>query len=306
MKRIVAVVYLPITVIYLTLSYIYPTDPVTRVDHHLTLAEARVFAISMAITYIFIWILAFYAARELIAYSQSIKQYKDGDAFSMLASALLVIAVYLPFRTISKILLNYLAHLHPAFTQTSYLLITYINVLFPLAIYAYISIGGARLFSMVRSKVPLQHVCALALLLCMVAATYCYVAFSTSVKLTPSNWFVTIDYHIAAPLRIYTVVVPHLFMWAIGLIGTYQLYFYQRHIQGIIYKNSLMMLSVGLTLQIITTIVVQYLIVIAATIERLPVGVMLLLSVILLSTVIGAYIMIVKGINRLRVFEELI
>lgn len=306
MRRIIAVVYFPLAVIYLFLSFIYPTDPVTMVDHHLNITEARVLAMTLATIYILIWILAFFAARELTAYSRSIRQYKDGEAFFMLASALLAIAIYLPFRNLTKILLNYAAYLHPAFTTTSSVTITYINIVFPLVIYVYISMGGSRLLHMVRTKIPLQHVCALALLLCVIAATYCYAAFSSSTKLTPANWFVTVDYQINVPFRIFTVVVPHLFMWAIGLIGTYQIYFYQQKVRGIIYKHSLKMLSVGITLQIITTIAVQYLIVIAANIEHLPVGVMLLLAVTLLTTVTVAYVMIVRGINRLRIFEELI
>lgn len=304
-KRILATVYFPLSVAYVVLSYIYPTDPVTMIDRHWSYSQARIIALTFAAVYIVIWHFAYFAASELIAYSHSIKQYKDGEAFSLLASALFLIAVYLPFRCLSKISLNYAAHLHPSFTSTSNMIISYINVLFPLAIYAYISMGGSRLFRMVRAKVPFGHVCILALILCTLAATYCYAAFSTSVKLTPSDWMVPINYDIVAPLRILTIVVPYLFMWVIGFIAVYQIYFYQQHVQGIIYKNSLKLLSTGLTMVIVTTVTVQYITVAAARIGHLPTQVTISLSLSIMAGVLLACVLIVKGVNRLRIFEEL-
>lgn len=305
MKRIVAVVYLPLAVIYLLLSYIYPTDPVTIVDRHLSVLDARIIALTFASVFIVLWLFSYIAARELIAYSHSIKQYKDGDAFLMLACALLVLAVYLPVRAISKILLNYIAHLHPAFTTQSNMIITYTNVLFPLAVFVYISRGGSRLFSMVKAKVPLEHVSILALTLCVLASTYCFAAFSSYTKLTPSDWLVPIDYKVAMPLRIFTLVVPFLFMWAIGFMAMYQIYFYQQKIRGIIYRNSLRLLTLGLALLILANIAVQYITVFAPIIKHLPAGLTLFCASVIFSIMLTACLLIIKGVNRLRVFEEL-
>lgn len=306
MKRIIAVVYLPLAIIYLYLSYIYPTDSITIADHHLNLTEARIIALTFASLFVVIWLVTFYAAREFVAYCRCINQYKDGDAFLMLAWGLLVIAAYVPIRSISKIVLDYITHLHPAFTATSNMIITYINILIPLVVFGYISIGGSKLHSMVRSKIPTAHVSILALILCTVAATYCYAAFSPTPKVTPTDWLVIIDYNIAMPLRIFTVVVPHLYMWAVGLIATYQIYFYQQKIRGIIYKESLKLLSAGLTLVIVVTMAIQYLNAIASSVLRQPTGVMLLFAVVIFGIVMVAYALIVKGVSRLRVFEELL
>jgi hypothetical protein len=281
-------------------------DPATITNRHLSLSEARVIALTFAAVFILMWIFAYYAARELIAYSQSIKLYKDGEAITRLASALFVIALYLPVRCISKILLNYVAHLHPSFTTTSNMLITYINVLFPLAIYAYISIGGYRLFSMVRAKVPVEHVSLLAIALCVVAATYCYAAFSSSVKLTPTNWLVPVDYDIDAPLRFFTIIVPYLFMWTIGFIASYQIYFYQQNVKGIIYKRSFHLLSLGLALVILVTVAVQYITVASVRIGHLPTLVTMPLALSVMSGELVSCVLIVRGVSRLRVYEELL
>lgn len=306
MKRILVFGYTPLAILYLFLSYIYPTDPSTITGRHLSLKQARVFALAFAVIFIFIWLLAFVASWKLLEYSQSIKDYQDGKAFVLLAFGMFVLALYLPFRSVTKILLNYTAHVHPSFTKASILLITYTNVLIPLVVYIYISRGGHRLFSMVRGKAPSLHITILSLILSVIGAMYCYVIFTSIVKLTPADWLIMVDYAVAAPLLIFTLVIPFLFMWTIGFIATYQIYYYRKNVKGIIYRDSLKLLSFGLTLEIIASIAAQYITAIASNVRRFPGAIMILIVFAVLLLVVFSYVLIVLGVKKLRAFEEVV
>lgn len=306
MKRIIGFVYIPLAALYLILSYVYPTDPSTIAQRHFSVAQARVVALTFAAIFIIIWVLAFYSSWKLMEYGQSIKEYQDGKAFVLLAFGMFVLALYLPFRSITKILLNYSAHVHPGLTTASIMFISYTNVLIPLVVYIYISRGGQRLFSMVRAKVPSAHIAALALLLSVICAMYCYAIFTSRTKLTPVDWLITVNYAVRAPLLILTLVVPFLFMWSIGLIATYQIYHYHRKVKGVIYRDCLRLLSIGLTLEILAEIAAQYITALAASVRRFPSVFMALLVFTVLLVIAIAYVLIVQGVKKLRAFEEVV
>ncbi len=304
LKRILVILYAPAAILYLLLSFKYPTDPATIALRHLSLAEARTIAISFAAVMIAIWGLAIYASWKLREYSQSIKDYKDGKAFMYVAYGLQLLAVYLPLRSLMKISLNYLAHLHPSLSTASYVIITLINVLVPLAVYLLISVGGYALSNLVRGKIPNRHMYYLIAVFCIISAVYCYAVFSPQTRLTPADWLITIDYKINYPLRIFTIAVPNLFMWAIGLIATYHIYLYQKRVKGVFYRDSLRPLSLGLALEILASIVGQFVTAIAANIRHFPTDIMLAIVIAILSLTAAAYLLMIKGVRKLNMFES--
>jgi hypothetical protein len=305
MKQILVFIYAPVAALYLLLSYFYPTDPVTIARRHFSMGEARTMALILALTLICIWVLAFYASWMLKKYSQSIKDYKDGRAFYLLATGMQVLAIYLPIRSVSKIALNAFARSHPSTVDATNLIITYINVLLPLIAYIYLSRGGYKLYDFIGGKVPFKHSHILVVILCAIGVTYCAAVFTPSNILTPSDWLITVDYGISFPLRLFTIVLPFLYMWGMALIATYQIYYYQTKGKGIFYRRSLRLLSFGLALEVVTSIAIQYLNAISANVESFPTAAMFLLISIVATLSAMAFIMMVRGVKKLRLLENI-
>ncbi len=303
MRRILLFVYAPLIVLYLFMSWIYPTDPATIVNRHLSRSEARVMALSLAISLIIVWLFALYGSWRLRAYGNSIKQYRDGKVFLRLSTGVMILAVYLPIRSLVKILLNYLAYRQPNLTHVTNLIITYICILIPLVSYIYVSQAAQGLVAMIKAKISLRMIYFLVLAFCLIAATYCYATYTTTNKLTPSDWLITTDYDVTSPIRIVTIIVPYLFMWSIGLIAVYEIYIYQKVVKGIVYRRSLKLLSIGLSIEILASIVMQYVTSIAASLVHIPTPFMLLILYGVLILIAIAFFIIAKGVSRLSRLE---
>ena len=229
----------------------------------------------------------------------------QGAAFMKLANGIQLIAIYLPIRSVSKIYLNYLAHLHPALTMFSNLFITYINIVIPLVAFIMIGVAARKLYFIAKAKFIVPYLYALMLIFCFIGVTFCYAAFESSKTLSPSDWLITIQYNLPIRVQIMTIIIPNLFTWFIGLVAAYDIYLYQTQVKGIFYRKSLKLLSIGLTLEICSSILVQYITIIAASIQRRPTSFMvtILFSVIILTIV--AFILIARGVQKLKRLESI-
>lgn len=303
MRRILIFVYVPLAVIYIVMSWIYPTDPATIAVRHLSKVEARGMALTLAISLIIVWLFAFYGAWRLREYSSSIKQYPDGKGFMSMSTGILLIALYLPIRSVAKIILNYSAFRYPSLTQSTNLVVTYLCIIIPLIAYLFISRAAQGLVAMTKAKISLRMMYLLALAFCLLAVTYCYATFTNANKLTPSDWLITTDYEISEPIRMLTILVPYLFMWSIGLIAVYEIYIYQKVVKGIVYRQCLRLLCIGLAIEILASICMQYVTAIAASITKIPTPIMLVILYSVLILIAVAFCIIAKGVSRLRRLE---
>ncbi len=304
MKRFIALVYLPLTIVYLAMSIIYPTDPKTIAARHLSIGEARVIALSLAIPLVIIWLFAFYGSWRLKQYSDGIKQFKDGKAISILANGILILSLYLPIRAVSKILLNYLAYLHPSLTNCTNLVITYINVLLPLIAYLLISQAARKLLSQAKVVLSLKSIYGLILLFCIIGAIYFNNVSSMAEKLNPSDWLVSVDYGMVMPIRILTIIVPFLFMWTIGIFAAYEIYLYQKNVKGLFYRQSFTLLSIGLILEIVASFLSQYVTTFGESLRKLPTAASLIIVYAVLILLAVGYALIASGVRKLKKLES--
>jgi hypothetical protein len=303
MKRIFTYVYAPLIVIYLALSVVYPTDPATIARRGLSIGEARFIALTVAVPLVIVWLFAFYGSWRLKAYAKSIEQHPDGAAFIKLATGIQLIALYLPIRSVTKILLNFLAYHHPSLTTATNLIITYINVLIPLVAYMLIGQAAHRLCVLGKVHVSLRARYSLTLVFSILAVTFCYTSCSSD-SLSPSDWLVVTQYNITPALRLLTIVIPYVFMWFVGLMAVYEIASYQTSVKGVFYRQSLRLLSIGLALEILASIGTQYVTAIASTLRSLPTGLVLSIAYTFLLVVAVAFIMIARGVDRIKKLEE--
>jgi hypothetical protein len=305
MKRVLLFFFVPSAAIYLLMSLVYPTDTATIVAHHLTKSQAQVIALSVAIPLIITWFIAAYGAWKLKEYADSIKKYKDGAAFATLATGVQLLVIYMPVRSVPKILLNYFAYLHPGWTSATNLAITYINIILPLLAYMVIGNAARKLFTLAQIKVSNKLLYPMILIFSIIGVTFSYSTYSVTDKLTPSDWLVMTNYDIGIPLRIATVIIPYLFMWFVGMLAAYEIYLYQKYVKGVFYRQCLKLLSIGLTIEIISSIAIQYVITITPSLRHTPLGFDLSIVYSVIAIIILAFVLIAMGVNKLKQIEEL-
>jgi len=304
MKRLLLYVYAPLTALYLLMSVIYPMDHETMVRRHLTLGQARVASLAIAIASVVIWLLSFYGARRLQEYSQGIKKAPDGEAFTRLAQGVWLLALYLPMRALVKILLNYLVRNHPGLQGAVNDVIIYVTLLLPLVGFVVISQAAWSLARLAKVKMSLSEIYTLSLVYITLGVTYSYVSFTAQGHIPPSNWLVTSLDSIPLAFRIVTVIVPYLFMWFIGLLAVYDLYLYQQQVKGIFYRQSLRWLSSGLMAVIVVSIAIQFATAMAPSLQKLSFRGVLLLVFGLIIILGAAFAVIAKGVRRLKKLDE--
>jgi hypothetical protein len=89
-----------------------------------------------------------------------------------------------------------------------------------------------------------------------VGVLYCYLIFR---QLGSISFGSTADpYYLPLWLMVTTVTIPYLYAWFIGLLAAYEISAYSRHIRGLLYKQSLWLLAIGLVVVIGSSVTLQY------------------------------------------------
>jgi hypothetical protein len=97
--------------------------------------------------------------------------------------------------------------------------------------------------------------------------------------------------------------VPYLYAWFVGLLGIYELITYGRHVRGVLYRQAMQLLVLGLFATVVGSIASQY----SRSVQ--PQGGLLLnvhlIFIVLFQIVTGiGFILIAAGAHRLKKMEE--
>jgi hypothetical protein len=131
---------------------------------------------------------------------------------------------------------------------------------------------------------------------------YCYLIFS---HLNLGSLSSTANpYHLPAWLVVLTVIVPYLYAWFMGVLGSYELIIYRRHVRGVLYKQAIGLLVGGLITVVFSSVALQY---VGSVQPR--VGHLLLndrLVFIILFRIIGGigFVLLALGASKLKRIEE--
>lgn len=304
-SRWVAVTYAVLIAILIILTYLYPTDSSAMAKHHLTLTQARLASFSITIPLIFIWLIAIRGALALSRYARRIEKDQDGVLFKLLAKGLVVLAIYLPIRAILRIGSGYLVQMHPELSRISNIVITYINLVMPLIAFILISKAARGLAIMAKARPSQRAIHGLVIAFAVLAVGYCYLLLNVNGTIAPNNWLIATNQYFSTPVLLFTVAAPYLYLWFIGLSAAYEILLYQRHVDGVIYKKSLRLLSIGFGIVMIFSILLQFITSISSMLTSLSFSLVLLMAYSFLIIVAIGFGLISRGVRNLEKIEEL-
>jgi hypothetical protein len=250
------------------------------------------------VPYGIIWYVAFYAFAKLTEYSQEIKGYPDGKAFSKITTGMGVLVFGLVLPTAITLILSNIASHHHGFKSTSVIIGNYLAILVVIITFAYISSGTRLLITAVKQRPALWGMRIFALFYIALSVIFTYLVITYHLK-HPHV------YYLNTALLIATIIIPYLFGWFMALYSAYEFGIYARHAKGLLYRRALRLLSYGIAVAIAGSVAIQFLSnTFLAANARHSLGYALAVDYILLVIIAAGLSMVALGTKKLKKFEE--
>lgn len=249
--------YTVLSVTYLLLILLLPASKDSLAEHNFSEFEYRIVRLSIGIIYVIAWFAAFYGYKKLLEYSQLIRKTKEGAAFNKLAMGAAWLAWSFPVALIINNILYAISYCWDDFKPTAIILSNYISLILPLIGFTIVGSAAHALARKNRLQPSLRGIRAIAVLLAFIGAAYCYATFTHFNLHEVGN--TQNPYHLPIIIMLTTIMVPYLYAWFAGLFAIYEISLVGRQASGLLYRNALMLLVVGLGVVIIGSIAIEYL-----------------------------------------------
>ncbi len=280
---------------------ISPSDPViTR--YHLTILNAIVLSLAVAIPYIIIWIVALNGYLRLRNYARTIRSSADGRALLHLVYGLFWLVVWMPLNTLLASGMKYVVLHYPSFGQWAHLIQIYFAIIILSIGYVLLYKASREMIAVIKHNIPARVTVtkqAYYLVYSLLCAAYIYAIFHNSggadnrvVSFLP-DWGLLL-----------TVIIPRLVMWFFGLQAVWNIYLYAKYVHGKIYKQTFRSLAVGLGLVSVSLILAGYISTIRTTIEGYSLEGLLAVIYLFLAIMSVGYVIIAVGAQKLRRIED--
>lgn len=289
--------YTALALIYIGLTLLPSPAAATLSKYHISGTGLRLLDFTLIIPSLIMWFAVAYGYQRLHTYSQLIKGNKDGKQVARLSNGLFVLAIGIPLNSILSSTLALVARHHPSFTAGATIISNYASVLYPLVAFIFISMGARGLVTIAKVRTPL-----VASNIVMLVGITLGVVFCDLIARSHQDLFV--NYHLSYSLVMLTLAIPYLYIWFLGLFAAMDIYFYSRHVAGVVYRHSWNQLALGLGAVIVLDIALQYLSTLSTWLSDLSLPRLLLLLYVLLLLLVAAFIMVALGTKKLIKIEE--
>lgn len=296
--------YVLFAIVYLLQSILTKPDQATLDKYHISIARAVALTLTIAIPYLIIWFVALIGYLRFRCYSDSIAGSKDGKAFKLMEKGLLLLTLWLPLSAILANVITKYYHAHPDATSLMVNINNYGNLLMLLPAFYLLNAGASKLLPLIRRKRQGLPVSWVLIGVCLVAA-YVFLVFHDPARSAPTKDVPVASYYLPDWAILFTLIIPRLVMWFLGIQAVFSLFLYKDKIKGSIYKSALNYLARGIGWVVLTTIVLRCFQSLSGPLSRLSIGMLLLVIYVLLIIVAIGYVWIAKGARSLLRIEKL-
>jgi len=260
--------------------------------------------LSVEIPYLIVWVIALFGYLGLKNYTQTLKGSRDGEGFSLIASGIFILALWLPLSALISNLTNQIYLLHPHLTSAMVITNNYLNMIILIPALIVIDRGAKKLLSLVKKPVytlsqswTLAYIC--------FAVVYTYLTLHDPARLLPTSTVPVASYYEPDWLVTLTFIVPRLLTWFLGVQAVQNIYRYRKQIKGVLYSRALKDLSFGLGSVVIFTILLRCAQSMSTLLERLSLGFVLLVLYVLVILIGVSNVFVLRGARKLQQIEEL-
>lgn len=292
-----------LALVYVLLIFWLPASRATMQAYDLSLLQYKAILFVVTLPSIIAWLAAFIGYATLRQYVRLISKTPEGTYLDKLATGCAWLAWSLPVTTIASLLLNSLGDQHPALFPSSIIVNNYLGLLLPLIAFSIIGAASRGLVAQAKLKLSLASIRIIMLLFLAAGILYCYLTFQrfdlTSLSSTQNPYFLPIW------LMVLSVIIPYLYVWFIGLLAAYEIILFSQQTEGVLYRQALRLLVLGLVVIIASSIALEYLTGIQPRVGHLMFGYQLVLASIFRLIGGGGFIVLALGATRLKKIEEI-
>jgi len=292
-----------LALVYAALIFLLPASQATIRAYGLSPLEYRVILFIVGLPSIVAWLAAFIGYAKLREYVSLVRKTPEGPYLDKLATGCAWLAWSLPVTIIISLLISTLGDHQASFYSASIIINNYLGLLWPLVAFSIIGAASRGLVAQAKLKFSLASIRVIMLLFLAAGISYCYLTFQrfdlSSLSSTQNPYFLPIW------LMVLSVIIPYLYAWFIGLLAAYEITLFSQRTDGILYRQALRLLVLGLVVIIASSIALQYMNGIQPRIGRLMFGYHLVLASIFRLVGGGGFILLAIGATRLKKIEEI-
>ncbi len=288
-----------LTAVYVGFAVFAPIDPTILQKYHISEARALMLTLTVVVPIVMIWLVALYGLVRFKEYTEVIQEGKEGLAFRDISNGLLYLAFSLPIGGVIGSFVSYLALRHPHLIEEVTIVRNYARMIVPgigLILLARGASGLTRLLKKSKQN-ELPHY---SLLWAIILTSF----FSWLITAKAGSTGGNIIYFLPNWLILLTLVVPYTYTWCRGLFGVFHLLQYRKNVKGVVYKKSLNLLAMGVSMIIILSVLTQLITTLSARLNRLNLTPLLLIVYVLVALNALGYGWVARGARKLKQIEE--
>lgn len=289
--------FIAAVLIYAFLTLIPAPDQEALQRFDVSATTLRLLSLTVVVPMALIWFAAFYGYQTLHRYQKAVAESEDGQRLVMLTKGIFVLALSLPLTTIISSILNLYTRNRPHLEAEATIISNYIELFIPLLAFIYISKGARKLVETTKKRPSQYALNSIVFISMFLGVAYCYLS-----AVAPGSLYDS--YFLTTGFFLFSIALPYMYMWFLGLFAAHELYLYSHKVKGTIYRQAWSTLSKGLATVIIVSIVLQYLTALSAQLEELSLGWLLALVYVLLLLWGASYLLVASGTKKLQMIEE--
>lgn len=291
-----------LAVVYVVLIFMLPTNQGIVQHYHLTAFEYRMMLLALNLPTIIAWLAAFIGYAKLREYVQSIRETPEGDHLDKMATGTAWLAWSLPVAALVALILGGLANKWASLYPATVVISNYTKLIFPLVAFSIIGAASHGLMRLAKVRFGFVSSRVVALLFLGGGVMYSLMTFK---HMNPASLGSTQNpYFLPVWLVVLTIIIPYLYTWFVGLLAAYEITLFSRQTRGVLYKQALRILVLGLVIVIASFVALQYIKGIQPRVNHSTFDYRMVLSAIFHLIGGGGFVLLAIGAGRLKKIEE--
>jgi hypothetical protein len=290
----------------ITWSFIYIVGtliaPLAPNRFNITPAKTHLIQVSFALPIILIWAAAVYGAERFKSYALSIKDDRDGRALNKVASGLVILIMAVMSGGLSSIFRPWA--LRDGWLEPFTIAFNYLQVVLPLIAFYIMYRGSEELKKVLPGRSRMARWLPVLLMMVPVAVLYIGIVFNYAHRNATPDPAKYSSFYLPDYLILFTLVIPYLAGWALGLKAAMNIAAYKRQVKGVIYKSALHRLVAGTVVIICFAVILQLLVSLSTYFSHAGLGAILLVVYLIVLAYSIGFLVLASGAKKLDAIER--
>ena len=270
--------------------------------YHLTPEAYHVLLSALTMPSLTVWLVAFLAYGKLYEYVDLINDSTESIGFARMARGIKWLAWSLPLSSIVSLVAFAIMNTSSGCHTIGIVANNYLTLILPLIGYSLIGSGGRSLMAQAKLSFSVSDAQSIMLSFIGGGVLYCYLTFRqlSSIRLSSTHN----PYALPVWLVVVSIIIPYLYAWFVGVLAALEINTYSKRVRGLLYRQPLRLLVMGLTIVIASSIALQFLGTVVPATGHILLNYHLTFRFLFRAASGLGFLLITLGVLRLKKIEE--